>query len=262
VLGDCWVTEQYRSLGPVLALQRACFREIDSGAARFCYDFPSASMMAVYRRLQIKPSFQLLRMAKPLRVERKLKRFVTQEAAHRVLSAVGNRFLDLGEKKTVRDCNIAVMSHAVEFDGEFSNLGTRMGKGAGIHIQRTCEYLNWRYRHNPLCQYDVLVARRGGSLDGYAALLQEGDGATLVDLFCTPEAGVLDALVNHGVGLMKGRGVQTLSAFVGENHPWRDCLQRHGFKVREASPIVCYAGAGGELPEYRNWMVMSGDRDS
>jgi Acetyltransferase (GNAT) domain len=262
VLGDCWVADQYRSLGPVLTLQRACLREIDSGAARFCYDFPSAAMMAVYRRLQIKPCFQLVRMAKPLRIDRKLKQLVAHDRLHRALSMVGNQLLDLGEGKLPSDRNVSVSDYVGEFGSEFSELGARLGNGYNVYTQRTCDYLNWRYRDNPLCRYDVLIARRNGSLDGYAVLSQEDDGATLVDLFGTSEAGVLSALVNHSIGLMKRRGAQTLSAFVGETHPWRDLLQKHGFKTREATPVVLYAPPGGEITENGNWMVMSGDRDS
>src|SRR5215831_8052216 len=40
VLGDFCVSDAYRSVGPALALQRACLAEISGGAIPFCYDFP------------------------------------------------------------------------------------------------------------------------------------------------------------------------------------------------------------------------------
>ncbi|MDR4483570.1 MAG: hypothetical protein R3B95_10180 [Nitrospirales bacterium] len=74
--GFC-VHEQYRSLGPAIQLQRACLAGIDSDHSGMWYDFPSSSMMAIYQRLRV-PFFQnsVLRLAKPIRVDRKVRAYL------------------------------------------------------------------------------------------------------------------------------------------------------------------------------------------
>src|SRR3990172_10896236 len=69
VLGDFCVNPQYRSLGPALQLQRTFLDQVDSGEMAFWYDFPSSSMMALYRRLRLEPFARLVRLAMQLRVD-------------------------------------------------------------------------------------------------------------------------------------------------------------------------------------------------
>ena len=51
VLGDFCVAAESRSLGPALLLQRACLSSLANDGNCVWYDFPSHSMLAVYRRL-------------------------------------------------------------------------------------------------------------------------------------------------------------------------------------------------------------------
>ena len=81
VLGDFCLDPQYRSLGPALQLQRACLGVTEINAGAFCYDFPSASMVAVYKRLGFSVTGKMLRLAKPLRVDRKVKEMITNSGS-------------------------------------------------------------------------------------------------------------------------------------------------------------------------------------
>src|SRR5947208_218760 len=90
VLGDFCLDEKYRSLGPALQLQRACLEVLAEYPDEFCYDFPSQSMMTVYRRLDIQPTGTLVRWAMPLRAEGKLERVVRSKVIARGLSSVVN----------------------------------------------------------------------------------------------------------------------------------------------------------------------------
>lgn len=266
VLGDFCIDDAYRSLGPALMLQRASLAEADSAGVAFCYDFPSIEMMAVYRRLQIAPFAKMFRLAKPLRVDRKIKELVKNQTIRRLLSAGGNLLLRRGEQKYTGECGLQVSLCEGDCGPEFSGLAKSIGGRYGICIQRSAEYLNWRYVNSPLCQYELFSVRRDGALLGYAVLLQDGEDATLVDVFGIEEENVLSALIAHGVAEMAARGVQTVSAALVEAHPWRALLERQGFKVREFSPLVVHSPSGSEsrtsVMKARKWLVMQGDRDS
>ena len=102
VLGDFCLDPRYRSLGPALQLQRACLSVLESNQGMFCYDFPSASMVAVYKRLGFSVTGKMLRLAKPLRVDRKVKEMVKNAAAQRVVTSVGNALLKRASPRSGR----------------------------------------------------------------------------------------------------------------------------------------------------------------
>ena len=266
VLGDFCINDAYRSLGPALMLQRACLAAVDSREAAFCYDFPSASMMAVYKRLHIYPCGQMVRLAKPLRVDRKVKGLIKSPIVNSALSNAGNLVLRLSERKRRGDSTLTLSPHKGYCGNEFSDLARKIGNRYGACIQRSAEYLNWRYLENPLHRYEFFTARRKGMLLGYAVLLHEGEDAMLVDLFGVEAEVVLSALIGHVVALLMTRGVQTLSAVLAEAHPWRALLERQGFKAREESPMIMYAPSdtesGAGTMKNQNWLFMHGDRDS
>ena len=100
VLGDFCIADQYRSLGPALALQRACLAAVDAESCGVLLRFPQHGMMAVYKRLRINPSRKLVRMAKPLRVDRKIGVVIKNPVLSGALSNAGNLLLRLSERKT------------------------------------------------------------------------------------------------------------------------------------------------------------------
>jgi hypothetical protein len=266
VLGDFCINNAYRTLGPALSLQRASLADADSAEVAFCYDFPSKAMTAVYKRLQVTSFGRMIRLAKPLRSDRKMKELTKSPTFSRALSFGGNLLLRLSQQRNRADCDLQLSLHDRDCGDEFSDLARSIGSRYGVCIQRSAEYLNWRYVNSPLYRYELITVRRAGALLGYAVFLQEGEDAMLVDLFGAAEDAVLSALVVHGVALMMTRGVQTLSAGVVESHPWRGLLEHHGFRAREVSPMMIYASSGSEfcagIKKQQTWLLMQGDRDS
>ena len=266
VLGDFCVDPQYRSLGPALQLQRACLVAAEAAGLAFCYDFPSKSMMAVYKRLGVAGSYHMMRLAKPLRTERKVRQFVKLPLAARGLTSIGNLALSFGRYDGESDDGLTIASHEGKCGKEFTALAGRASGQQGISMMHSAEYLNWRYLENPLCKYELLTVRREETLLGCAVFLQEPEDAILVDLFGVMEETALNALIAQSVRLMAARGVQTVSATVFETHPWRRLLEQQGFRTREVSPLVIYApsGAGSRngVVKTPNVFFMYGDRDS
>jgi hypothetical protein len=223
-------------------------------------------MMAIYKRLHIKPIGQMLRLARPLRVDRHIRRFIPSPVVARGLRGVGNLLLGLNSWRSPGDGTLTISLHRGECTEEFSVLSREVGERYGICIQRSAAYLNWRYVTNPLYRYELLTARRAGVLVAYVIFTQTGEDATLVDLFGIDEAAVIISLVERVMELLRERGVMTVSAPMFETHPWIPLLQRVGFRVREASPVVVYVPASsssqGCMFDGAKWFFMHGDRDS
>ncbi len=266
VLGDFCIAERYRSLGPALQLQRACLAAFNTDSAAFCYDFPSTSMMAVYRRLGITDFHRMLRFAKPLRIDRKVTTKIKAPLVARELTAVGNLLLGLWDHFHETDATLTIAIHEGPCDAEFSRLAQQVNDRLGVCVQRSADYLNWRYLANPLRRYELLTARRHSELLAYLVLTDDGEDAVVADLFGVEDPAVISRLIEAVVGLLRGSGLMTLSVPLLESHPWIPLLRRLGFRAREACPVVIsvpsHATAQHIRPEGLRWYFMHGDRDS
>lgn len=266
VLGDFCLDPRYRSLGPALQLQRACLNAAAEEKVDVCYDFPSVGMLAVYRRLGITTTHRVVRMARPLLVDRKLRELTGWEGAAKLIGPIGNRLLSLCYPRPRHEDRLSVELLAGEFGEEFSALDNRVSARVGVRVVRSAAYLNWRYLHDPLCRYDIVTVRHHGELLGCGVFRQRNEDSTLVDLFGIEKEEVLRAIIRWGTGTLTARNVQTLSAALTESHPLAGLLRSQGFVPREQSPVVIYTprhcSRVDAEPLGAMWCLMHGDRDS
>jgi hypothetical protein len=204
-------------------------------------------------------------MAKPLRIDRTIERLIKQAILAHAASAIGNLVLAAGNRSPKDWGALTLSPHEGACGPEFSHLAEDTGACYGRCIQRSAEYLNWRYLQCPLARFEIVTARRQGALVGYAIYTHTGDDATLADLFGINDPTIFTALVQYVVAVLRQRGVMTLSAPILESHPWVPLLRRLGFRPREASPVIIYAPRwpppGGSGAGNGTWLLMRGDRD-
>ena len=261
VLGDFCLDSEYRSLGPALQLQRSCLEVVEEDRRTLCYDFPSSGMMGVYRRLGFSMTGKMLRLAMLLRVNRKIKEWIKTPVAQRVISSVGNAFVKMGLPNETVDKTLEMSIQNGHCGEEFTALMHEQRGMLEICLQRSAEYLNWRYVNNPLAKYEIVTARRHGKLKGYAVWTQEGEDASVVDLFGEHNQEIVKALLADIIARLTTRGVATLSLWLNELHPWLSWCSEMGFRARDSVPMVCIPGPSVDLRR-ANWFLMQGDRDS
>jgi hypothetical protein len=264
VLGDFCIAREYRSLGLALALQRACLEGLSRSGAGFVFDFPSTTMMAVYKRLRISAEQTMVRHARLFRADRKVAERVPVRALARGLSTVANAGLRLRDRTVKRAKNWEIAAESEACGAEFTEAGREWSARAGICVARTAEYLNWRYREHPRQRYEILTARAGGRLQGYLVYHIEGQDGMIDDLVGEDE-GVGGTLLMEVSAIARGRGVHTLSAPWLSSHPGGRLLEKCGFRPRESRPVVVVTlPAMISLPEQaRNgWYLSHGDCES
>ena len=265
VLGDFCLDAGYRSLGPALQLQRACLGVTESNGGMFCYDFPSASMVAVYKRLGIEPTGKMLRLAKPLRVDRKVKEMIKNAAVERMVTSVGNALLKRASARADTDESLEVAVHAQLCGEEFTVLAQEQRGKFGLCLDRSAEYLNWRYISNPLARHEIVTARRNGRLVGYVVWTRVGEDASIVDFFGEEDSGMARRLVAEIATLAQECGVMTLSVSLNESHPLLSLFCEMGFRLRDSVPVVIIPSKTFPHkidPQLTGWYLMQGDRDS
>jgi hypothetical protein len=265
VLGDFCLDPRYRSLGPALQLQRACLSVLESSQSTVCYDFPSASMAAVYRRLGFSVTGQMLRLAKPLRVDRKVKEMIRNPAAQRVVTSVGNTLLKIASPRGNADEALEIAVHQGLCGEEFTSLAEAQRGMFTFCLQRSAIYLNWRYIENPLARHEIITARRDGRLVGYVVLSQSEEDSSIVDLFGEKDSAMVRRLVSAVTALGQQRGLMTVSVWMNESHPWRLLFSQMGFRLRDSAPVMIIPSktfADKIGPQLTGWYLMQGDRDS
>jgi len=264
VLGDFCIHDEYRALGPALQLNRACLGAVDRGAAAFCYDFPSQGMMAVYKRLRMAPIGDVVRYARVLRWGRRIARAVSAPVLREGALALAS-IADLAPPRRGRPPGgLAAQVHAGEFGAEFDALDRARRGRTRVQLERSAAHLNWRHRARPGSNDEIVTARDGRGLRGYAALDLETSEARITDMAALDDDAV-GALVDEASALAWRRGAVTLSTSVFPSHFIVPSLERAGFRSREASPVIFHAGpdlmhrpamAHGDLP------ITHGDRES
>lgn len=265
VLGDFCIHPDYRSLGPALTLQRSTLENLSREGARFVFDFPSTSMLAIYKRLRIEPQESTIRFAKPLRADRQIQKRIPAKAAGAALAVAANAALRLRDAGLGRSSEWTITEATVPCGEEFTQAFRQWAPRMGICVDRSAEYLNWRFFQHPQRRYHFLTARKDGRLCGYLIYDWAGEDATVVDLFAE-EAQVSRALLVETIAMTRSCGVHTLSAPFLESHSAREIFEDCGFQPRESSPVVVLSlpwntsDAGGQVAD--PWYLTHGDRES
>lgn len=264
VLGDFCIDQHHRSLGLALQLQRACLAEIAATPLSLTYDFPSDRMMAIYRRMHISPVGEIVRWAKPLRANRKIGNLVGSSAIAGLLAAPVNELLEWKDSASLPNGGWTIVDHDGTCKEEFTRLAHAVGSRYGSCVERSAQYLNWRYLQHPLVHHEFLAARHGQELMGYVVFSHTNEDGKIVDLFGFSDTAMWTALVARVIGLLRDRGVVTLSIPAVASGPWTGLLKGWGFRPREAAPVVVYdpGSASGSAEGASNWFLTDGDRES
>jgi GNAT superfamily N-acetyltransferase len=265
LLADFWIHPQYRSLGPAIQLQRACIEEFRTGGFALCYDFPQSSMGAVYRRLGILPSERLVRLTKPLRLDKKIGRAMPVPLLRNALTIAGNRWLEFSDHSLMRHRKCTISLHKGTFGEEFSSLEQQVSAPYGICVKRSAAYLNWRYGNHYFLHYEILTARRNNALMAYVVFVDTGEYGQIVDLFGVEDPQILRDLVSAVVFRFRERGRLGINIQLLESHQWVELLRCLGFHVRESLPLValdsasnCRSAAPAPMSK---WFLTYGDID-
>jgi hypothetical protein len=265
VLGDFCIHPDYRSLGPALALQKNSVEDLSREGAGFVFDFPSVSMLAIYKRLRIEPQETAIRFAKPLRADRQIQKRISNKAAGRSLAVAANAALRLRDAGLRRSSAWTISEEAEPCGEEFTIATQRWAPRMGICAGRNADYLNWRFLLHPQRRYQFLTARKDGRLCGYLIYHWAGEDATVVDLLAEEDS-ASKALLVETIAIMRHYGVNTLSAPFLSSHAGREILEDCGFQPRESTPVILLT-----LPLAANrqndqgadhWYLMHGDRES
>ena len=243
-VGDFGVDLRFRSLGPAIMLQRATFEPVLQGSLAFCYDCPPHERgMAMFHRLGLQANCCMQVYVKPLRTDRQLQRLLG-DTAGRMTARAANPLLRLAARRNRNSRGLEFGLHTASFGPEFSSLDQAVQTPGAVRNRRGADDLNWRFRQNPLHQFEVLTARQDGQLLAYVVFAVIGDDALIFDLFGHELNEVVRALLQALTELLQQRGVQTLRSLMTGDSSYPPIFRQAGFSLRgEAARVVAFSGS-------------------
>jgi hypothetical protein len=165
------------------------------------------------------------------------------------VAAVANVMLGLWTLRKHKVADLEIALHTERFGEEFSWLDQHVGGDHNvIRSRRQAEDLNWRYRDDPLHQYQVMTARRAGELSAFVVFSMTDQDSYIIDLFGSAHPEVRLQLLEAVVEQVRKRPIQALHTLVTSDHSLSQVLARARFRYRSTGArVVAYARPGTEV---------------
>jgi len=256
VFGDFCLKPSWRSLGPGIQLQKACMLSACAGEA-LSYDMPSAGMLAIYKRIGQGIATEMVRYARPLRMNRKVSERLPFLAAAEAISSVGNELLRWRDILAEKRSSWAVSTMDGPFGNEFDDLNEHLAENVEVRVARSSAYLNWRFLGHPYRRPVVLVAKNGAKLGGFLILDQDQGQMSIIDVQSATDSSAIPGLLEAATKLARRAGSESLSFSLLKNDSLTVLLREIGFRPRESRPVVLF-GTSAE----NAWHLFDGDRES
>lgn len=134
--------------------------------------------------------------------------------------------------------------HVGKFDSSIDIFWERVCSRYPVTIERTADYLNWRYAMHPLVSYEQLLVRDNAGVKGFAIVRIEdvrGQGmngirvARLLDVICDEDAE--RTILEDVVALCRDKGIDIIDYFTSGNFH-RTALEDCGFVDGDIDPYA------------------------
>jgi hypothetical protein len=160
------------------------------------------------------------------------------EATRRRLSRRGDRVSGSGRRAP----RFAGRVEALErFDDRTDAVWEAAKQEFDFSIERTQDYLNWRYADPRAGRFTIRAALEGDELLGYAVLKPHSDPGGIVDLLVRPgRLDALDALIADAVALIDSSGRRDINVWLPGTHPYAATLRDRGFLDSGRDPSFRY----------------------
>ena len=160
-------------------------------------------------------------------------------------------FIDSTRSESTRELEADVKICKVDsFDPRIDEFIEKVNEGNDFIINRSREYLNWRYCDPRGGKYNVQIIEEDDQILGYEVLrinkLKEYYTGFIVDLLAVPgRLDVAENLLLNGLNHFKENDVNEVVFQAVEGHPYEKLFNRYGFYGGEGNRYFFYRYTGG-----------------
>jgi GNAT superfamily N-acetyltransferase len=266
---DFVVDKAYRVLGPALLLQKAVISTCEEKGFDFLYGYPNSLSVRVLLRAGFKTAGSITWLTKPIRT----RRWLEESTGLSLIPSLLAKPFDLAlrwRSKEARYRNPGHYSCSVlsAFDERCDALWAAARDHYRVAVERTSNYLNWRYARSPLRKYSIFALEQhpSGNLLGYIVSYDTPGKAHIVDLVSLDYSVTFDALMSEYLLWQERQGQESVSMVYFGGETLADRLKAFGFIKRPTDDrMLVYAGASSPLWTFLSsqdhWHMMEGDTD-
>jgi GNAT superfamily N-acetyltransferase len=155
------------------------------------------------------------------------------------------------------------------FDARIDVFWREAARSFRFLIERTMDYLNYRYADPRAGTYEIVIAEQDGSILGYVVTTASREAGHIVDLLALPDrSDVVQALLRRAIDLLSNKGVARVECWRVVDHPYRIVLERCGFETLRRTHGIELASLQGQDEEMAFFAdpksavhIMAGDTD-
>jgi hypothetical protein len=163
-------------------------------------------------------------------------------------------------KKTIREHSKFEIRDITRFGVEINKFWEQVKDGYDFIIEKTMDYLNWRFCDPRGGFYKVLLASDESQVVGYIVYKinryrEDYPVGYIMEVLALPDrSDVVDSLISVVVERFDSFGVNIVHAQVVKGHPYESLLKRHGFVDSRVKPFLNYRAValGDELGKFVN----------
>jgi hypothetical protein len=165
------------------------------------------------------------------------------------------KWVDFGYLDCLRKLSPGVKSHSCSevhrFSADFDQFYRRVSQSLAFSLDKTAQWMNWRFIDRPGSPYTVYAAMTGDDMSGYVILKrwQDADGyrkAHIIDLHALDDATLADLIA---AAESYAANCQELNLWSVQGYPYRGVLESIGFSVYGRQPLLART-FDGSRPEY------------
>ncbi len=271
LLSDFAIARAHRVAGPAITLQRALVADSAGLGMELLFGHPNRGAVPIFRRVGYEQVGDITTWTKPLRSAERLRAYLSPLLADTAALAV-DRLL------AANDLRLR-LAHGGWFreqeldraDNRFDALWERGKTDKPATIERTAEYLNWRYADFTTAQFRIFAIsdRRGRRLRGYVVWRADRGAALASDVFWDGGDRVLRALLVRFACRMRRRGLQSVHLIVLGDASLAPCLRSSHFFPATPDPRPVIVHVSTSAPQHlrmllgapSRWLLFDGDLD-
>lgn len=230
--GDCIIEPRVRRQGLATALHAASFTEMRERGVDFMYGPPTPNNFGALVKAGSHPVTNYKRSVRPL-TSRGAYRAAFSRVPTKGEAQLAHIPIMVFDRLTKSDASGFTVEEVRDFGIEFDAMFERAGAGHKVVCVRNSEYLTWRYVDVPGRRQIPLAIRQNEELVGFLAMERAGESAAIADLFCAPDAKLMDAILQLAIEYSSAVGCSVLEFSTTQESSLARRLLRHGFIGRE-----------------------------
>ncbi|MCU7904536.1 MAG: hypothetical protein KZQ76_01555 [Candidatus Thiodiazotropha sp. (ex Epidulcina cf. delphinae)] len=268
ILGDYSLSEEHRTLGPALSLQKNIIESFSGLKYNFLYTIPNDKSRLVMKRAGYALIGHNLWLTKPVKTISFVQQRVSNGVLAKIISYPLDILLKIKSKQLIRytpkGCEFEKLTF---FDKRFDFFWEKTKSQFPVIENRESEYMNWRFINNPSRQYNILALTTSDRKEILAYIVSyDRENRTYIADFLFTEPGKNMSNILREFTFCLKKEIEAVSLVYFGSAKIVDLLRRHNFLLtNDKAPLLGYMGDQAVLAETirdrENWHFIENDED-